>query len=138
MESIKIETHRLKGEEDGRTREVNCLIVRLRYPPDKGPFFVRWPGWDGDFAATPVYARQYFLACMRYIELNPVRAGLVGRAQDWLWSSAAAAREGLPEVTAGPVAHALNWLQYVNEAQTEAEVEALRECTRRRRPCITC
>jgi hypothetical protein len=47
LESIKIETHRLKGEEDGRTREVNCLMVRLRYPRDKGPFFVRWPGWDG-------------------------------------------------------------------------------------------
>ena len=34
----------------------------------------------------------------------------------------------------GPVEHALDWLRYVNEAQTEAEVEALRECIRRRRP----
>jgi putative transposase len=32
------------------------------------------------------------------------------------------------------VAHALDWLRYVNEPQTEAEVEALRECIRRRRP----
>ncbi|HEY7425933.1 MAG TPA: VWA domain-containing protein [Gemmataceae bacterium] len=47
LESMKIETHRLQGEEDGPEREVNCLMVRLRYPPDKGPFFVHWPGWDG-------------------------------------------------------------------------------------------
>ena len=70
----------------------------------------------------------------RYIERNPVRAGLVAQAQDWPWSSAALPRAGLPIVAAGPVSHALDWLSYVNETQTEAEVEALRECIRRRRP----
>ena len=70
----------------------------------------------------------------RYIERNPVRAGLVERAQDWRWSSAAPAREGLPVLTPNPVRHAVDWLRYVNEAQTEAEVERLRECIRRRRP----
>jgi putative transposase len=37
--------------------------------------------------ATPVVAPRYLLACMRYIELNPVRAGLVDRAVDYRWSS---------------------------------------------------
>ena len=32
----------------------------------------------------------YLLACVRYVELNPVRAGLVGRAEQWPWSSAQA------------------------------------------------
>jgi putative transposase len=32
------------------------------------------------------------------------------------------------------VPHAVDWLAYVNEPQSEAEVEALRECIRRRRP----
>ena len=70
----------------------------------------------------------------RYIERNPVRAGLVRRAQDWRWSSAAPVREEFPVLTPGPVPHLLDWLSYVNEPQTEAEVESLRECIRRRRP----
>jgi putative transposase len=32
----------------------------------------------------------HMVACARYVELNPVRAGLVARAEDWPWSSAAA------------------------------------------------
>ena len=41
----------------------------------------------GAFDATPVRARRYLLACMRYIELNPVRAGLVRGPADYRWSS---------------------------------------------------
>ncbi len=37
--------------------------------------------------ATPVVASRYLLWCMRYIELNPVRAGLVESAADYRWSS---------------------------------------------------
>jgi putative transposase len=41
----------------------------------------------GEFDATPVYTRRYVLACMRYIELNPVRAGLVRHPAHYRWSS---------------------------------------------------
>ena len=37
--------------------------------------------------ATPVVAPRYLLHCMRYIELNPVRAGLVRHPADYRWSS---------------------------------------------------
>lgn len=37
--------------------------------------------------ATPVVVARYLLLCMRYIELNPVRAGLVNSAADYRWSS---------------------------------------------------
>jgi putative transposase len=43
--------------------------------------------WEERFEARPVYPRGYLLACMRYIELNPVRAGLAGRPEDYRWSS---------------------------------------------------
>ena len=36
----------------------------------------------------------YLLTCMRYVELNPVRAGLVGHCRDYPWSSYAADAEG--------------------------------------------
>ena len=41
----------------------------------------------GDVDATPVIAPRYLLACMRYIELNPVRAGIVRRPAQYPWSS---------------------------------------------------
>jgi putative transposase len=48
----------------------------------------RWNGslWQGRFASFAMDER-YFLACTRYVGLNPVRAGLCRRAIDWPWSS---------------------------------------------------
>lgn len=43
--------------------------------------------WEGRYRATLVQTDRYLLACMAYIDLNPVRAGLVARAADWPWSS---------------------------------------------------
>jgi putative transposase len=43
--------------------------------------------WEGRYRATLVDSEQYFLACHRYIELNPVRAGLVADPRDYPWSS---------------------------------------------------
>lgn len=52
-------------------------------------FRERWRGylWQGRFASFPM-DEKYLLACARYVELNPVRARLVKRPQDWAWSSA--------------------------------------------------
>ncbi|MDO5693372.1 MAG: transposase [Pseudomonadota bacterium] len=43
--------------------------------------------WEGRFRSTVIEAERYLLACMAYIDLNPVRAGLVARAVDYPWSS---------------------------------------------------
>lgn len=45
------------------------------------------PAWDAASVSAPLYARRQVLACMRYIELNPVRAGIVREAADFRWSS---------------------------------------------------
>ncbi|MFG6432348.1 REP-associated tyrosine transposase [Roseateles sp. LYH14W] len=45
--------------------------------------------WEGRFRAGLIEGERHLLACMRYIELNPVRAGLCVEAADWKWSSAA-------------------------------------------------
>ena len=42
---------------------------------------------DDELEIRPVHARRYLLACMRYIELNPVRAQIVYRPLDYRWSS---------------------------------------------------
>jgi putative transposase len=46
--------------------------------------------WEEPFDASPVYAPRYLLSCMRYIEDNPVRAGLAREPGAWRWSSFAA------------------------------------------------
>lgn len=43
--------------------------------------------WEGRFRASPVQAEIHVLACMLFIDLDPVRAGLVARAVDYRWSS---------------------------------------------------
>jgi len=43
--------------------------------------------WEGRFRACAVHAEDYLLACMRYIELNPVRAGMVASPEDYPYSS---------------------------------------------------
>jgi putative transposase len=46
--------------------------------------------WEGRFKSLLVDSDDHVLACYRYIELNPVRAGMVARAIDYPWSSHAA------------------------------------------------
>jgi putative transposase len=43
--------------------------------------------WEGRFKSAAVGRDEYLIACSRYIELNPVRAGLVAHPRDYLWSS---------------------------------------------------
>jgi putative transposase len=43
--------------------------------------------WEGRFKSCLVQSEQYVLACYRYIELNPVRAKLAARADQYRWSS---------------------------------------------------
>ena len=43
--------------------------------------------WEGRFHSCLVNSDRYVLACYRYIELNPVRAGMVSAPGDYRWSS---------------------------------------------------
>lgn len=64
---------------------------------------------DKELEVRPVHARRYLLSCMRYIELNPVRAGIVAHAADYRWSSYLANALGYvdPIVTPHPLYYAL-------------------------------
>lgn len=43
--------------------------------------------WEGRYRSTLIQADRYLLACMVYIDLNPVRAGMVADPADYPWSS---------------------------------------------------
>ena len=50
--------------------------------------------WEGRYRATLLDPRHYLLPCSRYLELNPVRTGLVERPADYEWSSYGCNAEG--------------------------------------------
>ena len=43
--------------------------------------------WQGRFKSNPIEGSAYILACLDYIHNNPVRARMVNKAEDYLWSS---------------------------------------------------
>ena len=43
--------------------------------------------FEGRYSSTPICDTDYFLECLRYIELNPVRAGMVSSPDLYRWSS---------------------------------------------------
>jgi putative transposase len=43
--------------------------------------------WEGRYRSTLIQTETYLLACMAYMDLNPVRAGLAPEARDYPWSS---------------------------------------------------
>lgn len=92
--------------------------------------------WQGRFKAFPIETDGHLLTVMRYVERNPLRAGLVEAAEDWRWSSLPA-RLGRTRETMldqGPLATPTDWLAMVNQPLTEGELDAIRRCGRRERP----
>jgi putative transposase len=94
--------------------------------------------YQGRFKSFPVEADEHLYAVLRYVERNPVRAGLVESADEWLWSSAwryyHAGRSAKPLLAEWPIDRPHDWLRRVNRAETPAELDALRRSTRRSRP----
>lgn len=97
--------------------------------------------WQGRFHSSIVATERYVLTCYRYIELNPVRAGLVGQARDYQWSSHRANAEGErdPIVAAHPTYLALGdtspgrasaYRALFDLPPPEKDAEAIRKATR--------
>ena len=80
---------------------------------------------------------SHLMACARYVELNPVKAGLVKQPEDWQWSSARAHLCGEDDalVTAKPLlARIPDWQRFLAGGVSEAELKALHMHTKTGRP----
>jgi len=53
--------------------------------------------WEGRYRASLIDSERYFLVCSRYIELNPVRAGIVREPAGYRWSSFRSNANGCPD-----------------------------------------
>lgn len=58
--------------------------------------------WEGRYKASLVDSEGYLLSCMRYIELNPIRAGMVIHAGEYEWSSYGANAQGRADPLLSP------------------------------------
>jgi putative transposase len=92
--------------------------------------------YQGRFKAFPVEEDDHLYRVLRYVERNPLRAGLVRRAQDWRWSSLAHRQAGAGDRIAAllhrwPRPMPADWLERVNRAETEAELAAVRRSVAR-------
>src|SRR4029078_6380871 len=87
--------------------------------------------YQGRFKSFPVASDEHLLAVLRYVERNPLRAGLVERAEDWKWGSLYRRLRGTTEEQAllcdPPTVRLSRWAAHVNAAQNEAEVAAIQQ-----------
>lgn len=97
-----------------------------------------WRGylWQGRFASCPM-DEAHMMAAARYIELNPVRARLAARPEDWPWSSARAhlsgQGDGLTEIAALG-RWVPDWASFLAEGLDNEAAERLRHGERTGRP----
>jgi putative transposase len=95
-----------------------------------------WTGylWQGRFNSCPMDER-HLVAAVRYVERNPVRAGLARHAWNWPWSSAKAHVSGQDDLLAKPtplLEGIRDWVEFLRGNDTD--VEALRKHSRTGRP----
>jgi len=93
--------------------------------------------YQGRFKSFPVQNESYYLTALRYIESNPLRAGLVKSSLDWPWSSLAIrkgiAKDGLT-ISPGPVELPDNWFGLVDILPGETELKKIEHCICRGAP----
>jgi REP-associated tyrosine transposase len=92
--------------------------------------------YQGRYKSFLVPTDEHLLTVCRYVERNPLRAGLVRRAEAWRWASLWRRERGrgLELLSDWPIARPADWRRFVNRAETAAELEALRASAQRGRP----
>jgi REP-associated tyrosine transposase len=90
--------------------------------------------YQGRFKSFPVQTDSHFLTVCRYVEQNPLRAGLVQRAEDWAWSSLWDRCNNYNRVRLEewPILRPVDWLESVNRVDTAAAARISRSIVRGR------
>jgi len=93
--------------------------------------------YQGRFKSFPVQSNEHYLTVLRYIESNPMRAGLVDDSRHWQYSSLAIRngidKEHLP-IDRGPVTLPSGWNRLVNLLPGESVDAKLQNCINRGSP----
>ena len=96
--------------------------------------------YQGRFKSFPIEKDNHFLQVCRYVERNPLRAGLVQKAEDWRWSSLWVQERGTDKqkslLSPWPVEKPNAYLEWVNTLQKDEEekLEKIRHSIKRGSP----
>lgn len=94
--------------------------------------------WQGRFYSCPL-DEQHLWAAVRYVERNPVRAGMVDRAEEYAWSSAAAhcglRRDTVLSREFPPSGVIADWAEWLREEDDPETIATIRQRTNTGRPC---
>ena len=130
----------IPASDDGLQRLLKPLHMRYAQHINRAR---GWKGhlWQGRFFSSPL-DDAYLWAAVRYVERNPVRAGMVRKAENYLWSSAAAhcgnALAGLlnPESVWSKQFLAMkDWSAWLSEGDEVEEMQVLRRNVEKGLPC---
>jgi putative transposase len=97
-----------------------------------------WKGylWQGRFISYPLDEAHFYVA-IRYIERNPVRAGIVTRAEDYPWSSARAHVKRTPDPLLSERAMKMgiaNWSRFLGQKDADEDIKKLTDREHTGRP----
>jgi len=94
--------------------------------------------WQGRFYSCAL-DEPHLYAAVRYVENNPVRAGIVEKPHDYKWSSARSRISGETDLVLSGDCYLTeqiqDWLGYIEEREDDAMVNAIRSNSRTGRPC---
>jgi putative transposase len=92
--------------------------------------------WQGRYKSFMIQEDSHLQMAMRYIEGNPVRAGLVPSAKEWMWSSHEETMCKRQKILteAVPIELPGEWDRYVDEPFAEKELDRLRTSVNRQTP----
>jgi putative transposase len=101
--------------------------------------------WEGRYRASLILDERHFLYCLRYIEANPVRAGMVTSQGEYRWSSYRCNANGSddPLITPHPLyielgrnaeERAANWRAICDEVLTERQLTRIRWTVQHSKP----
>ena len=126
--------------DDGLHRVLKPLHMRYAQRINRAR---NWKGhlWQGRFFSSPL-DEVYLLAAVRYVECNPVRAGMVERAEDYRWSSASAhcgnRSDSVLSLESGwrkQFAAIDDWSAWLSEADEIEKIRILRQNVEKGLPC---
>lgn len=93
--------------------------------------------WQGRYKSFPIQTDAHLLRVLRYVERNPMRAGLVASSRDWRWSSLSERTAPVgapPSLAESPVPLPTPWVEWVDMPLIDGELEVIRDSVRRGHP----
>jgi putative transposase len=89
--------------------------------------------YQGRFKSFPIEDDGHYLTVLRYVESNPLRAGLVSKSQDWPWGSLSLRNGKKSDITLseGPIALPHRWNYLVNIGVNDVQRQTIEKCIKR-------